>query len=84
MSFLESQEAEELKNHIATCMKNDPPEENCGALILMSWMARHLTRSQFATLERIEREVGENESTAWLMLILGTARPEGSRFVAVA
>lgn len=83
MSFLDSPEAEALKQHIATCMKNDPPAENCGALVLMSWMSRHLTQEQFTVLERVEREVGETESTQWLMMILGASRPE-SRFTAVA
>lgn len=84
MSFLESPEVKSLQQHITLCMKNDPPAENCGALVLMSWMSRHLTPSQFSILERIETEVGETKATSWLMLILGTSRPEGSSFVAVA
>lgn len=84
MSFLDSPEAEELKKHISLCMKTDPPPDNCGALVLMSWMSRHLSPEQFTVLERIEIESGETEATAWLMLILGTTRPEGSSFVAVA
>ncbi len=84
MSFLESKEVLELQQHLTQCMRNDPPAENCGALVLMSWMSKHLTRQQFSILERIEIEVGETQATAWLMLILGSSRADGSSFVAVA
>lgn len=84
MSHLNSEDVEALKSHIEMCMKYDPPPDNCGAFVLMAWMSRHLTPEQFKVLESIETTVGEMEATAWLMLILGSSRPEGSSFVAVA
>lgn len=84
MSHLNSTDVEALKSHIEMCMKYDPPPDNCGALVLMAWMSRHLTPDQFKVLESIETTVGEMEATAWLMLILGSSRSEGSSFTAVA